>query len=272
MRCLPAIAALILSYNLVSAQEYVTKRLNESPRHHEWITVKGGERIVEAFLVFPEVKDTAPAVLVIHENRGLTDWVRGVADQLAEVGYIAIAPDILSGMASNGGKTSDFADRNSARDALYSLAQDEISADLNAVFEHVASLPACNGSVAVAGFCWGGRQSFRVATNQPKLAAAFVFYGSGPDAEAIAKIRCPVYGFYGGNDNRVTSTVAKTAELMKKAGKAYEPVTYEGARHGFMRGGEAPDASRENKKARNDSWARWKTLLTRTFNSETSEK
>ena len=272
MRSFLTFVVLVTAYTLAFGQEYVTKRLNESPRHHEWVEVKEDENVIHSFLVYPEVKDKAPAVLVIHENRGLTDWVRSVTDQLAEIGYIAIAPDLLSGKGPDGGKTSDFSDRNSARDALYAIPQDQITANLNAVFEHVAGLPACNGSVAVAGFCWGGRQSFLMAANQTKLSAAFVFYGTPPDSEAMGKINCPVYGFYGGNDNRVTSTVPETVELMKKAGKMYEPVTYEGGRHGFMRAGEAPDASEANKKAQADGWSRWKTLLKKTFALDMSEK
>src|SRR5471030_3542567 len=91
-----------------SAQDFVKKRLDNSPRHHEWVKVKQGDRTVHCFVVYPEVKNKATAVLVIHENKGLTDWVRSVADQLAEAGYIAIAPDLLSGMGPNGGKTSDI--------------------------------------------------------------------------------------------------------------------------------------------------------------------
>lgn len=245
-----------------SAQDHVKQRLDKSPRHHEWVAVKHGNRTVHAFLAFPEVKTKAPAIVVIHENRGLTDWVRSVADQLAEAGYIAIAPDMLSGMAPNGGKTSDFPDGDSARQAFQKLTTEQITADLNAVANHVAKLPASNGKVAVAGFCWGGRQSFLFATNRPNLVAAFVFYGNGPDTkEAIAKIKCPVYGFYGGNDARVNETIPKSAELMKETGKTYEPVTYEGAGHGFMRSGEEPNATEANKKARDEAWARWKALL-----------
>lgn len=243
------------------AQDQVKERLEKSPRHHEWVSVKYGNRTVQAFLAFPEVKSKAMAVVVIHENRGLSDWVRSVADQLAEAGYIAIAPDMLSGMAPGGGKTSDFPDGDSIRQAFSKLTQEQITADLNAVADHVAKLPACNGKVAVAGFCWGGRQSFMFATNRPTLAAAFVFYGNGPDKDAIARIKCPVYGFYGGNDARVTETVAPTSELMKQAGKMYEPVVYEGAGHGFMRSGEEANASEANKKARNEGWMRWKELL-----------
>ena len=256
------LTAALLLCNAVSAQEHVLKRLNESPRHHEWVTIKHGERVMHAFVVYPEVKDKATAVLVIHENRGLTDWVRGVTDQLAEHGYIAIAPDLLSGMGPGGGKTSDFPDSNAARDALYKLSPEQVTEDLNASFDYVSKLPACNGKVAVAGFCWGGSQTFRFATNQPTLAAAFVFYGRKPrDKESLKRIECPVYGFYGGNDARVTATILETEEFMKDAGKSYAPVTYEGARHGFMRAGESPDATGVDKKARADAWSRWNELL-----------
>jgi carboxymethylenebutenolidase len=132
------------------------------------------------------------------------------------------------------------------------------------VVEYVSKLPASNGKVIVAGFCWGGSQSFRFATNNKEIKAALVFYGTSPVEERdITRINCPVYGFYGGNDARVTATVPQSASLMKKAGKTYEPVTYEGAGHGFMRAGEAPDASEANKKAHDQAWKRWKELLKR---------
>src|SRR5262249_38161819 len=155
-----------------------------------------------SFIVFPEVKDKATAVVVIHEIFGLTDWVRGVADQLAEAGYIAIAPDLLSGMAPKGGGTEEFGGSDGARRAISSLPLAQVTADLDAVAASVAKLPACNGKVTVGGFCWGGGQTFRFATNNKDLKAAFVFYGTGSDKkEDIERIQCPVYGFYGGNDN-----------------------------------------------------------------------
>lgn len=261
-RALALLALLVFSAATVCAQDHVKQRLDKSPRHHEWVAVKYGNRTVHAFIAFPEVKGKVPAIVVIHENRGLNDWARSVADQLAEAGYIAIAPDMLSGLAPNGGKTSDFPDGDTARQAFAKLTPDQITGDLNAAADYVAKLPASNGKVAVAGFCWGGRQSFLFATNRPSLVAAFVFYGNGPDSkEAIAKIKCPVYGFYGGNDARVTETVPQSAQLMKETGKTYEPVTYDGAGHGFMRSGEEPNATEANKKARDEAWVRWKALL-----------
>lgn len=237
------------------------KRLNESPRHHEWVEVKRGERTIHAFVVYPEVSKDVPAVIVIHENRGLNDWARSLADQLAEAGVIAVAPDLLSGHGPDSGKTSDFPDSNAARDALYELDPEAVMADLDAVADFAGELDGANGTVAVAGFCWGGSKSFEFATERKDLAAAFVFYGTGPDGESLETIRAPVYGFYGGNDARVTSTVEKTAEQMKTAGKVYEPVVYADAGHGFMRSGEAPDASEANRKARKNAWKRWRDLL-----------
>ena len=244
------------------APQTVDQRLEQSPRHHEWVAISQGDRTVHAFLVFPESKAPATAVVVIHENRGLTDWVRAIADDLAAAGYIAIAPDLLSGLGPDGGKTSDFPDGDAAREAIYQLPPDQVTADLHAVADYVAQLPAANGKVAVAGFCWGGSQSFRFATNRSDLGAAYVFYGTGPDdAEAVARINCPVEGFYGGADARVGATVPITAELMEGADKRYQPVTYDGAGHGFMRAGEAPDASEANRKARTMAWERWLGLL-----------
>jgi carboxymethylenebutenolidase len=258
------IAALLVAAAAASAPTADGQRLERSPRHQEYVTVKHGDRAVKAFIVFPEVKNKAPAVLVIHEIFGLSDWIRGVADQLAGAGYIAIAPDLLSGMAPGGGGTAEMGGQDAITRAVSGLPPEQVTADLNAVADYVTRLPACNGHLAVAGFCWGGGQSFRFATDRPSLKAAFVFYGPPPQSERdLARIRCPVYGFYGGNDARITATVAPTAELMRKAGKSYEPVTYEGAGHGFMRASEAPGATGANKKAHDEAWARWKSLLRR---------
>jgi carboxymethylenebutenolidase len=260
MRTLLAALLVFGVAGFMPAQDSVKQRLEKSPRHHEWVVVKNGAREVHCFVVFPEVKGKATAVLVIHENKGLTDWVRGVADQLAEAGYIAIALDHLSGMGPGGGKTSGFKSVDAATQALYKLEPDQVTGDLNAAADYVIKLPACNGKLAVGGFCWGGGQTFRFATNRSDLKAAFVFYGAFPETkEALAKIPCPVYGFYGGNDNRINATIPKTQGLMKDVGKKYEPVIYEGAGHGFMRAGE--DGAGDNGKARNAAWERWKMLL-----------
>jgi carboxymethylenebutenolidase len=257
-----AVAVVLLVAGTTFAQDWAKTRLEKSPRHGEWVKVKQDKREVQSFVVYPEVKDKATAVVVIHEIFGLTDWVRLVADQLAEAGYIAIAPDLLSGMGPKGGGTSELGGDDAVRKAIMSLPADQVTADLNAVTAYVSKLPACNGKVAVGGFCWGGGQTFRFATNNKDIKAAFAFYGTGPDdKDAISRIKCPVYGFYGGNDARVNATIPKSKDLMKDAGKTYDPVTYEGAGHGFMRAGEAPDGSAANKKAHDEAWKRWKELL-----------
>ena len=263
------------------SQDWAKQRLAKSPRHQEWVKVKNGAREVNSFVVYPEVKNKATAVIVIHEIFGMSDWVQSLTDQLAEAGYIAIAPDLLSGMGPNGGGTSSL-DRNGVGQAIRDLPPDQITADLNAVADYVSKLPAANGKIVVTGYCWGGGQSFRYATNNPKIKAAFVFYGpppaatdGTPDKAALAKITAPVYGFYAGNDARIDATLPKTIEAMKELNKAFEPVTYEGAGHGFMRAGEAPEptdktaadyeknltAWQANKKARDEAWARWKKIL-----------
>jgi carboxymethylenebutenolidase len=257
-----AILTLTVWSGTLAAQDWAKERLENSPRHLEWVTVKHGNREVKCFLAFPEVKEKATAVIVIHEIFGLSEWVRGVADQLAAAGYIAIAPDLLSGMAPGGGGTAELGGSDGARKVISTLPPDQITADLKAVADYVTKLPASNGKVAVGGFCWGGSQTFRFATNDKRILAAFPFYGSGPDdPEAISRISCPVYGFYGSNDARVNATIPVSEKLMKEAGKKYEPVTYEGAGHGFMRAGEAPDTNEPNKKAREEGWKRWKELL-----------
>lgn len=245
----------------LAAQDWALKRLNDSPRHHEWVAVKSGDRTVQAFVVYPEVKEKVPVVLVIHENRGLNDWARSLADQVAEAGYIAVAPDLLSGMGPEGGKTSDFADTNAARDAIYKLTPEQVAADLDAVAEYAKRIPASNGALAVSGFCWGGSQTWKVAARRSDLEAAFVFYGTPDEADAMKNISCPVYGFYGENDERVNATIEGSKTQMEAAAKSYEPVIYDGAGHGFMRSGEEPDASEANAKAREDAWERWKKLL-----------
>ena len=257
-----AIAVLVAGVS--GAQEWAKARLEKSPRHLEWVKVKNGAREVNCYIAYPEVKDKATAVVVIHEIFGLTDWARSVTDQLAEAGYIAIAPDLLSGAGPKGGGTEELGGRDAVGKAIRSLPPDQITGDLNAAAAYVTTLPSSNGKFVVAGFCWGGGQSFRYAANNKNkgLRAAFVFYGTPPGKEDMERIQCPVYGFYAGDDSRVTSTVAETTKLMKELGKKYESVTYDGAGHGFMRAGEDPNDTRPaNKKARDEAWKRWKEIL-----------
>ncbi len=290
-----------INANSETIQDWAKQQLAKSPRHREWVKIKNGNREVNSFIVYPEINKKATAIVVIHEIFGMTDWVQQLTDELAEAGYIAIAPDLLSGMGPNGGGTAEIAatGSNAVGQAIRALPPDQIAADLNAVADYVSKLPAANGKVAVGGFCWGGSQSFFFATRRPTLKAAFVFYGTAPnnnaqgqaytiDKTALGRIGAPVYGFYAENDMRVDATVPPTVDAMKELKKSYEPVTYAGAGHGFMRAGEpnapepkAPAAKgdeaadkkaaddyqkavamdKANRKARNDALARWKTIL-----------
>ena len=243
-------------------QDWAIKQLESSPRHQEDIIIKNGDKDLSCFLVYPEISEKATVVILIHENRGLNDWARSMADQIAGEGFIVIAPDFISGMAPNGGNTPDFPNRDDARTAIYALNPKDITTGLNAVYKYATKIPAGNGKVVVMGFCWGGSQTFRYATNTDKVKAFMVFYGSGPKEEAeYQRIQAPVYGFYGGNDNRVNATIPDSEKFMKAGGKKYDPVIYEGAGHGFMRAGQAPDASEDNKKARDAAFERLVGLL-----------
>ncbi len=290
-----------IDMNSELVQNWAKDRLAKSPRHREWVKIKNGNREVDSFVVYPEVNKKATAVVVIHEIFGMSDWVQQLTDELAEAGYIAIAPDLLSGMGPNGGGTVEIAatGSNAVGQAIRALPPDQIGADLNAVADYVSKLPAANGKVAVGGFCWGGSESFFFATRRATLKAAFVFYGSAPtsnaegqpyavDKSALARIDAPVYGFYAENDMRIDATIPATVDAMKELKKIYDPVTYAGAGHGFMRAGEpnapepkAPVAKgdeavdkkaaddyqkavvsyKANRKARDDAWTRWKMLL-----------
>jgi carboxymethylenebutenolidase len=242
------------------SQPWARERITKSPRHSEWVTVKHDGRSVETLIVYPESKDKRPVVLIIHEISGLSDWAQELADEVAAAGFIAVAPDLLSGMAPNGGRTRDFP-TGTITEAIGKLNSDQVTADLNATANYGLKLPASNGKLYVAGFCWGGGQSFAFATNRGDLSAAFVFYGPPPPAEAMLRIKAPVYGFYGGSDARIDATIPDTVSAMKAAKKIYEPVSYEGAGHAFMRRGESPEATEPDRKARDDAWARWTTLL-----------
>jgi carboxymethylenebutenolidase len=255
-------AALILAAPAAFAQTWAIQKLNNSPRHQEWVKVKYDDRTVDAFVVYPEVSHKAPVVLLIHEIFGLTDWARSMADDIAAMGYIVIAPDLLSGFGPEGGDTSAFPDMQSAIKAVSSLDPDTVNADLNATANFALKFPSANGKLAVVGFCWGGGKAFLFATQRKDLSAAFVFYGPAPPADAFKSITAPVYGFYGGSDERITATVPDTKTAMAAAGKKYDPVIYDGAGHGFMRAGEDPaNTNPANTTARAQALTRLETLL-----------
>jgi carboxymethylenebutenolidase len=245
-----------------TVQQTEVEKLSESPRHQEWVTLKHGNREFQAFVVYPETDVKTKSIIVIHENRGLNDWARLISDKLAAEGYLVIAPDLISNTKEGKKRTTDFENPDAAREAIYALNPEQVTADLDAAFEYIKNDASSNGEVAVVGFCWGGSQSFGYATNNKNIFSAHVFYGTAPEnAEAFSEISAPVYGYYGGADNRVNATIEQTGEFMKAAGKSYEHEIYERAGHAFMRSGTQPDASDANKKAHDAAWKRLLDLL-----------
>jgi carboxymethylenebutenolidase len=229
-------------------------RLNVSPRHGEWVRLgAGGGDSLNAWVVYPERRDQAPVVVVIHEIFGLTDWVRGVADQLAAEGYIAIAPDLLSGHGPNGGG-SESVDQQGAVRLIREVTPAEAQRRLMAAGRYAAALPAARDRIASVGFCWGGSTSYALATAWPELRGAVVYYGTSPSREALANVGARVLGLYAGDDARVNATVPDAREEMRRLGKAYEVNTYEGAGHGFLRQQDGREGA--NLRAARAAWPR----------------
>jgi len=308
---LTLLAAALLTVT-ATAQDWAKAALAKSPRHGEFVTItEPSGRKLQAWVVYPEIKEKAPVVVMIHEIFGQSDWAREMADEVASAGYIVVEPDLLSGLAAppvagaaprqmapmpgmkcdpipckdgqkpemdhstmhmptggsgvaflpaDPGGTSAFPP-DMVTKAVSNLPPAQVTADLDAAADYGKKLPAASGKLFVAGFCWGGSNSFLFATHRKDLSAAFVFYGTPPPAEAMKNITAPVYGFYAGNDARVSATIPQTVIDMKAAGKVYEQVTYEGAGHGFMRAGEQPDATAANSAARAEGFRRFVTLL-----------
>jgi carboxymethylenebutenolidase len=253
----PAAAGAAASATLPASQEDAKAFLEKSPRHGEYADVKlpGGGTPIRTWVVYPERKDKAPVVIVIHEIFGLSDWIRSVADRLAADGFIAVAPDLISGRGPGGGGTESTTNRDEVVGLIRSLKPEEVNAGLDAVRAWSARLPAATGKTATIGFCWGGARSFAYAVAQPDLNAAVVYYGSGPsELPTLASIKAPVLGLYGGDDARVNATIEPVAAEMTKLGKSYETEIYEGAGHGFLR----DQAGREgaNRRATEKAWPR----------------
>ncbi|MFI5381183.1 MAG: dienelactone hydrolase family protein [Tepidisphaerales bacterium] len=229
------------------------KALADSPRHGEWadIALPGSTTKIHTWVVYPERKDKAPVLLVIHEIFGMTDWVRAVADQAAAEGFIAVAPDLLSGMGPGGGGTDSFTG-DGVRQAFAKLSNDEGAKRLDAVRAYALAFPAAGTKTGTVGFCWGGSASFMYATRQPALNAAVVYYGTPPKPDEMAKIACPVLGLYGGDDARVSATVPAATRTMADLKKTYTPHIYDGAGHGFLRQQDGRNGT--NLKASQQGW------------------
>jgi carboxymethylenebutenolidase len=257
----PAAPAPATDETLPPGEEQAKAALEKSPRHGEWAELPladGGPKL-RTWIVYPERKTKAPVVIVIHEIFGLSDWIRALADQLAEDGFIAVAPDMLSGRGPKGGGTESVASRDDVVGLVRGLTTEEVDARLDAVRAFALRIPAASGKVATIGFCWGGGRSFGYATHQPALGAAVVYYGSGPEAASLAAVKAPVLGLYGGDDARVNATIEPVAAEMKKLGRAYETEIYDGAGHGFLRAQSGREGA--NLKATQQAWPRTVAFL-----------
>lgn len=215
----------------------VAARLAASPRHGEYVMIPrapGSADSLRAWVVYPERKDKAPVVVVLHEIFGLSTWIRGVADQLAADGYIAVAPDLLSGKYTLA--AGDTITQAQASALIRTLPADSVQKDIARAAEYGMSLPAAKQQYGVVGFCWGGSTSFASAVRaHPKLKGSVVYYGTSPNVAELASVKAPVLGLYGENDARVNATIPGADSAMKAMKKPYEPVILPGAGHGFLR-------------------------------------
>ena len=218
------------------AAEFVTVALEKSPRHAEWVDIRTSDGTpVRSWVVYPETKSRTGVVIVVHENRGLNDWARAVADQLAEDGFIAIAVDLLSGKGPDGGNTDSLKPDEIGK-VFAALPRAEINARLDTVREYAIQLPAGNGRVGMVGFCWGGGTVFQYAVHQPALNAGVVYYGPAPqDPAQLERIAAPMLGLFGEDDARVNATITPALALLNKDGTRLTSHMFAGAGHGFLR-------------------------------------
>lgn len=250
---------------LPAGEEGAKAVLESSPRHGEWVDIayEGSEFPIRTWVVYPEKKEKAGVVIIIHEIYGVSDWIRAVADQVAKDGYLAVAPDLISGMGPNGGGTESVATRDEVVRLIRGLSAEETFRRLNAVRAYAIKIPSANGKSATVGYCWGGAMSFGYACVQPGLNAAIVYYGTSPAAGALANLHAPVLGLYGADDARVNATIEPASEEVKKLGKTYEYEMYEGAGHGFLRQQTGREGA--NLKATQQAWPRMLSFLKKHF-------
>lgn len=231
----------------------VVTRLASSPRHGEYVMIPTGMGdSVRAWVVYPERATRAPVVVVVHEIFGLSTWIRGVADQLAADGYIAIAPDLLTGKAAPAPGT-DTLTQAVATSTIRTLKPEDVQRQLAAVGKFGMSLPAAEHSYGIVGFCWGGGTSFSHAVMSPEgLGAAVVYYGTSPALAALSSVRVPVLGLYAGDDARVGATVPPADSAMRAMGKTFDVHSFAGAGHGFLRQQDGKDGA--NMAATRQAW------------------
>jgi len=273
---------------LPASNRAAPERLAASPRHGEWVKIAlqaGSADSLMAWVVYPESREKAPVVVVVHEIFGLSTWVRGVADQLAADGFIAVAPDFLSRV--RGGPTSVELAGDSARRLIGGVNSTERNRIIVAAANWAMTQPAATQKYAVIGYCWGGTTTFMHAVHGgvSGFSGGVAFYGapymSGgsaatgttpavpatPNADSLAKIRMPVMLLNGSKDARIAAAMPALDSIMEALGKTYTGVNYEGAVHGFLRAQDDPRAQRDeaeeqaNLAATRDGWLRTVSFL-----------
>ena len=246
-------SALAADVGIPPGEEGARAALETSPRHGEWVDIPyEGHAPLRSWIVYPERRDKAGVVVVIHEIFGLTDWIRAVTDRLAADGFIAVAPDLLSGLGPGGGGTDSLPSRDDVVKAVRQLTPEESAARLAAVRAWARTIPAANDRQATIGFCWGGTLSFAAAAARPALDAAVVFYGASPDSALLEQVTTPVQGHYGGDDARVNATIDAARQRLAQRKTAYEPHLHDGAGHGFLRQQSGRDGA--NLRASQQAW------------------
>ncbi len=225
-----------LSVHAIDAQDWAKARLEKSPRHRERVMVKQDSRSIATLVVYPEAKDKRPVVLLIHDSAGVTDWFENFADEVAAMGYVVLAPNLLP-------------------------SEKQVMEDLNAVADYGIKLSASDGRLFATGIGWGGTQSFRLGADRSDVAAVLVICGASPDNASVARVKGTIFGFYAANDERVNATVPPAQAAAKAANVVFEAVTYDGVGPDFMQSGDSPDAKPADKLARGYALERMKSVL-----------
>jgi carboxymethylenebutenolidase len=247
-------------------------RLKASPRHSEWVKVAwepGSKDSLMAWIVYPSTSNAkTPVVVVVHEIFGLSTWVRGVADQVAADGFIAIAPDLESRV--RGGPTTDELPSDSARKLIAGVNAAERNRGIDAAAGYAMAQPSAAQKYAVIGYCWGGTTVWMHATNGglPGFSGGVAFYGlpymtgAVPNSDSLAKITKPVMLLSGSKDPRIGASMPAVDSAMKAQHKDYWGKNYDGAVHGFLRAQDDQKPTRDqaeeaaNLAATKDGWPR----------------
>ena len=233
------------------------QQLSSSSRHGEWVIVKtSATDSVRAWLVYPERRNNAPVVVVVHEIFGLSNWVRSVADQLAADGFIAIAPDLMT-MKNIPNDANGEPERQAATTAIRTLDPVAYQRDIRKAAEFAMNLPAAAKKYGVVGYCWGGSAVFNHAIFYPDVNAVVSYYGTTPVSSDQLKarlnvIKAPVLGLYGENDARVNATIAPMDSAAKAHSITYQHHIFAGAGHGFLRAQDGANGA--NLKAAQEAW------------------